>query len=136
MIKWNEIYASPCLGSKNAFAMPTSWSSEWTDWTASSYMLMVFIHYYLPSTTHTHTRNGPEHLTLGRPQEKFQLGEKLTVYSFRFFTRCGQIHYHSCTWAPTTRGKISVQKVAGSSAAKLRAWFGSSGMHHFNIYAL
>ena len=56
MIKWNEIYASPCLGSKNAFAMPTSWSSEWTDWTASSYMLMVFIHYYLPSTTHTHTR--------------------------------------------------------------------------------
>ena len=92
-----------------------------------SWFLFTII-YLLP---HTHTRNGPEHLTLGRPQEKFQLGEKLTVYSFRFFTRCGQIHYHSCTWAPTTRGKISVQKVAGSSAAKLRAWFGSSGMHHF-----
>ena len=72
-----------------------------------SWFLFTII--YLP---HTHTRNGPEHLTLGRPQEKFQLGEKLTVYSFRFFYEVWT-NTLSFMHMGTTRGKISVQKVAG-----------------------
>ena len=73
-----------------------------------SWFLFTII-YLLP---HTHTRNGPEHLTLGRPQEKFQLGEKLTVYSFRFFYEVWT-NTLSFMHMGTTRGKISVQKVAG-----------------------